>query len=321
MNGIFLPILLMMLGIGASGVRIVRQGNEALVEQLGKYQGKHLEPGLNYIVPVLERIVCRQTIRERIIDIPPQKCITRDNVSITADAVVYWRIVNLEKSYYKVEDLGQAMNNLVLTQIRSEMGKLELDETFTAREKVNDVLLRDLDVATDPWGVKVTRVELRDIVPSKDVQDSMELQMTAERRKRAAILTSEGQRDSAVNAARGHAEAQVLEAEAQKKSAILAAEAEQQAIVLRAQGDRQQQVLAAQATAQALQLVSSALKEDPQAAAALQFLMAQSYLSTSQAIGTSASSKVLFMDPHNLMATLESAKAIVAERTAADRTS
>jgi regulator of protease activity HflC (stomatin/prohibitin superfamily) len=314
MNEIFLPILLMFLGVGSSGVRIVHQGDQALVEQLGKYQGKRLEPGLNYVIPVLERIVCRQTIRERVIDIPPQQCVTRDNVSITADAVVYWRIVNLEKSYYKVENLNQAMVNLVLTQIRSEMGKLELDETFTAREQVNEVLLRDLDIATDPWGVKVTRVELRDIVPSKAVQDSMELQMAAERRKRAAILTSEGERDSAVNAARGQAEAQVLEAEANKKAVILQAEAQQQATVLKAQADRQQQILAAQATAQALQLVTAALNEDPTAAQALQFLMAQSYLTTSTAIGTSNSSKVLFMDPHNLMATLESAKAVVADR-------
>ena len=234
---------------------------------------------------------------------------------ITADAVVYWRIVDLEKSYYKVENLQSAMTNLVLTQIRSEMGKLELDETFTARERVNEVLLRDLDVATDPWGVKVTRVELRDIIPSKAVQESMELQMSAERQKRAAILTSEGQRESAVNAAQGKAEAQVRAAEAEKKAASLDAEAQQQAIVLEAQANQKQQVLQAQASAQAVKIVGQSLEEDPQSAEALQFLMAQQYLTTSATIGTSDSSKVMFMDPQSILATLESAKALTGDKT------
>jgi regulator of protease activity HflC (stomatin/prohibitin superfamily) len=133
----------------------------------------------------------------------------------------------MEKAYYKVENLRLAMQNLVLTQIRSEMGQMELDQTFTARSEINEILLRELDESTDPWGVKVTRVELRDLVPSKAVQDSMELQMSAERRKRASILTSEGERESAVNSARGKAEAQVLDAEARQKSAILEAEGQQ----------------------------------------------------------------------------------------------
>jgi regulator of protease activity HflC (stomatin/prohibitin superfamily) len=181
------------LGVGGlSGIRVINQGDEALVEKLGKYSGKKLKPGLNYVVPMLERVSFQQTIRERVLDIPPQQCITRDNVSIAADAVVYWKILELEKAYYKVENLQSAMVNLVLTQIRSEIGKLELDETFTARAQINEILLQELDEATDPWGIKVTRVELRDIVPAKAVQDAMEMQMSAERKKRAAILTSEG---------------------------------------------------------------------------------------------------------------------------------
>ena len=198
-------VLLIMLAFGGSiaagSVRIVNQGDEALVESLGRYNGKKLQPGLNFTVPFIDKMVYKQTIREKVLDVPPQQCITRDNVSIAVDAVVYWRIVSLEKAYYKVEDLKAAMVNLILTQIRAEMGQLELDDTFTARAEINESLLRDLDIATDPWGVKVTRVELRDIVPSKAVQDSMELQMAAERRKRAAVLTSEGERESAVNAA------------------------------------------------------------------------------------------------------------------------
>ncbi|MEM9485355.1 MAG: paraslipin, partial [Cyanobacteria bacterium P01_F01_bin.116] len=249
--------------------------------------------------------------REKVLDVPPQQCITRDNVSIAVDAVVYWRIVDLEKAYYKVEDLKAAMVNLILTQIRAEMGQLELDDTFTARAEINESLLRDLDIATDPWGVKVTRVELRDIVPSKAVQDSMELQMAAERRKRAAVLTSEGERESAVNAAQGQAEAELLAAEARKKSSILAAEAEQKTIVLKAQADRQEQVLRAQATAEAIQVLAQKLKSDPSAREALQFLLAQGYLDVGSKIGASNSSKVMFMDPRAIPATLEGMKSIV----------
>ncbi len=166
----------------ASSVKIVNQGNEALVERLGKYSGKKLEPGINFLVPVMDRVVYKETIREKVLDVPPQQCITRDNVAITVDAVVYWRIMDMEKAYYKVENLRLAMQNLVLTQIRAEMGQLELDQTFTARAEINEILLRELDDATDPWGVKVTRVELRDIIPSRAVQESMELLMSADRR-------------------------------------------------------------------------------------------------------------------------------------------
>lgn len=315
MESFFGLIIALALGAGglASSVKIVNQGNEALVERLGKYSGKKLEPGINFLVPVLDRVVYQETIREKVLDVPPQQCITRDNVSITVDAVVYWRIMDMEKAYYKVENLRLAMQNLVLTQIRSEMGQLELDQTFTARAEINEILLRELDISTDPWGVKVTRVELRDIIPSKAVQDSMELQMSAERRKRAAILTSEGERESAVNSARGRAEAQVLEAEARQKAAILEAEAQQKAIVLKAQAERQQEVLKAQATAEALQIVTKALKGDSSAREALQYLLAQNYLDMGMKIGSSDSSKVMFMDPRSIPATLEGMRSIVGD--------
>lgn len=300
-------------GAGLAGsVRIINQGDEALIERLGSYDSK-LAPGLNFTIPFVERVAYQETIREKVLDIPPQQCITRDNVSISVDAVVYWRIINLEKAYYKVQNLQAAMINLVLTQIRAEMGRLELDQTFTARSEINEVLLRELDEATDPWGVKVTRVELRDIVPSKAVQDSMELQMSAERRKRAAILTSEGERESAINSAKGKAEAQVLEAEAQQKAVILQAEAEQKAIVMRAQAVRQEQVLKAQATAEALQVIAKSVQKDPTAQEALQFLMAQQYIEMGAKIGTSGSSKVMFMDPRSIAATVENIRSIVGE--------
>ncbi|BAY76661.1 SPFH domain, Band 7 family protein [Nostoc linckia NIES-25] len=315
MEQLFLLVFLALGGSAVAGsVKVVNQGNEALVERLGSYN-KKLEPGLSFVIPFLDKVVYKETIREKVLDIPPQKCITRDNVSIEVDAVVYWRIVDMERAWYKVENLQSAMVNLVLTQIRSEMGQLELDQTFTARNQINELLLRDLDVATDPWGVKVTRVELRDIIPSQAVQESMELQMSAERRRRAAILNSEGEREAAINSARGKAEAQILDAEARQKATILQAEAQQKTIVLQAQAERQQQVLKAQATAEALQIITNTLKSEANAQQALQFLLAQNYLEMGTKIGSSESSKVMFMDPRTIPATLEGMRSIVADTT------
>ncbi|AFY45975.1 membrane protease subunit, stomatin/prohibitin [Nostoc sp. PCC 7524] len=308
--------LLVFLALGGSAVagsvKVVNQGNEALVERLGSYN-KKLEPGLNFVIPFLDKIVYQGTIREKVLDIPPQKCITRDNVGIEVDAVIYWRIVDMEKAWYKVENLQSAMTNLVLTQIRSEMGQLELDETFTARAQINEILLRDLDIATDPWGVKVTRVELRDIIPSQAVRESMELQMSAERRRRAAILNSEGEREAAVNSARGKAEAQILDAEARQKSVILQAEAEQKAIVLKAQAERQQQVLKAQAIAESAEIIAQKINTNATARPALEVLLALGYLDMGSTIGKSDSSKVMFIDPRTIPATLEGIRSIVSD--------
>ncbi len=295
------------LGIGGlSGIKIINQGDEALVERLGKYTGKKLKPGMNYVIPMVENISFKQTIRERVIDIPPQQCITRDNVTITADAVVYWKILDMERAYYKVENLQSAMVNLVLTQIRSEIGKLELEETFTARSQINELLLRELDESTDPWGVKVTRVELRDIVPAKAVLDAMEMQMSAERKKRAAILTSEGERESSVNTARGRAEAQVLQAEASQKSVLLAAEA-----------DRQQQILKAHGIAESTGIIADKLQSNPDAQKAVEVLFALGYLDMGATIGRSESSKVMFMDPRTVPATMEGIKSVIGDRSVA----
>ncbi|BAY37716.1 SPFH domain, Band 7 family protein [Nostoc sp. NIES-2111] len=313
MDQLFLLIVLALGGSAVAGsVRVVSQGNEALVERLGSYN-KKLEPGLNFVIPFIDKTVYQGTIREKVLDIPPQKCITRDNVGIEVDAVVYWRIVDMEKAWYKVENLQSAMVNLVLTQIRSEMGQLELDQTFTARSQINELLLRDLDIATDPWGVKVTRVELRDIIPSQAVRESMELQMSAERRRRAAILNSEGEREAAVNSARGKAEAQILDAEARQKSVILQAEAEQKAIVLKAQAERQQQVLKAQAIAESAEIIAQKIDSNSTASAALEVLLALGYLDMGSTIGKSDSSKVMFIDPRSIPATLEGIRSIVSD--------
>jgi regulator of protease activity HflC (stomatin/prohibitin superfamily) len=307
-------LLLLMLSLGgagvASSVRIINQGNAALVERVGSFR-KRLDPGLNFLVPGLDRIVFQDTLRLKVLDIAPQSCITADNVSITVDAVVYWQIIDMERAYYKVQALESAMVNLVQTQIRGEIGKLQLDQTFTARSQISDILLEELDTATDPWGVKVTRVEIRDITPSKAVQDSMELQMSAERRKRAAILTSEGDREAQVNSARGNADAQVLAAEAKKQAVILDAEAQQQSILLRAEAERQSKLLRARAVAESMELLANTLESDPQAAAALQFLLAQNYIDMGTTIGQSESSKVLFLDPRSVMGTIEGMKELL----------
>jgi regulator of protease activity HflC (stomatin/prohibitin superfamily) len=314
MEAFFFFVLLI---FGAStitgSVKIVSEKNEYLVESLGSYK-KKLEPGLNFVVPFIDKIVYQETIKEKVLDVPPQSCITRDNVTISVDAVVYWRIVDMYKAYYKVEKLRDALINMVLTQIRSEMGKLELDQTFTARSEINEILLRELDIATDPWGVKVTRVELRDIVPSKAVQDSMELQMAAERKRRAAILASEGEREAAVNSAQGKAQSKLLEAEAAKKAAILQAEAKKESIILEAEAEKQEQLLKAEATALALEIVSKTLNNDPQAHEALEFLLAQNYLEMGKIIGNSESSKVMFMDPHNMVSTIEGMRSVISDK-------
>ncbi len=287
--------------IASKTFKIINQGEEAIVASFGKFKCK-LSAGPHFIVPIVDSVVYRASLREQVLDVPPQQCITKDNVAITVDAVVYWRITDITKAYYKVENLVPAMTNLVLTQIRSEIGKLELDQTFTARAQVNEILLRELDEATDPWGVKVTRVELRDIMPAPAVRDSMELQMTAERKKRAAILTSEGEREAAINKARGQADAQ-----------LLAAEAEQKAMILRAEGIRQQQVLKAQAIAESAAIIANKLQENPNASKALEVLLALGYLDMGTVIGNSPNSKVMFMDPRTIPATLEGVKAIISD--------
>jgi regulator of protease activity HflC (stomatin/prohibitin superfamily) len=312
MDPITITIGIFAVFIGFNSVKVVNQGEEALVASFGKYK-RRLTPGLNVVAPVVDAVVARRSLKEQVLDIPPQECITRDNVKLTADAVVYWRIVDLVKAHYRVENLIDAMTNLVRTQIRNEIGNLELDQTFTARSQVNEVLLRDLDEATDPWGVKITRVELRDILPAKAVQESMELQMTAERRKRAAILASEGERESAINQARGRADAQLLSAEAEKRSSILAAEGQQQARILRAEAEKQERILQAYGNAEAVRILQEATGGSLSSEKALEFLLAQSYMQMSTAIGTSNSAKVLFLDPRSIPAMMEGIRTIITD--------
>lgn len=172
-------------------VKIINQGNQALVERLGKYH-KTLKPGINFIVPFLDIIVWEETTREQVLDIEPQEAITKDNVSLKVDAIVYWKIFDLKKAYYEIENLVTAIDKLVLTTLRSEIGGMELKDTFSNRKKINQVILQDLDEATENWGVKVIRVEIQEIKPAQTVLDSLEKQRAAEIQKKAALEEADG---------------------------------------------------------------------------------------------------------------------------------
>jgi regulator of protease activity HflC (stomatin/prohibitin superfamily) len=254
---------------------------------------------LSFVLPGVEKVVSHESLKERVLDIPPQQCITRDNVSIEVDAVVYWQLLEHSRAYYAVDNLQAAMVNLVLTQIRAEMGKLDLDQTFTTRSEVNEVLMRELDQATDPWGVKVTRVELRDIRPTPGVQQAMEQQMTAEREKRAAILRSEGEKESQLNAARGRAEALVLDAKAK-----------QEALLLEAEAQAQQQRLLAKARAEAATELAAAIEANPAAAEGLRLLLAKDWMAMGQEMARSQGGSVLMVDPQSPASLLAALKGL-----------
>jgi regulator of protease activity HflC (stomatin/prohibitin superfamily) len=293
-----LPAVFVMAALGLNSVKITSGGQSRLVERLGKYD-RQLQPGLSFVLPVVEKVVSHESLKERVLDIPPQQCITRDNVAIEVDAVVYWQLLEHARAYYAVDNLQAAMVNLVLTQIRAEMGKLDLDQTFTTRQEVNEALLRELDQATDPWGVKVTRVEMRDIKPSSGVQQAMEQQMTAERQKRAAILRSEGEKESQLNAAKGRAEALVLDAKAK-----------QEALVMEAQAQAQQQALLAQARAEAATLLAEAMQANPEASEAIRLLLARDWMAMGESMARAPGGSVLMVDPQSPASLLTALKGL-----------
>jgi regulator of protease activity HflC (stomatin/prohibitin superfamily) len=298
MEALIIPVLVVLAGLGISGVKVTSSSRSMLVERLGKYD-RELRPGLSLVIPGLERVVSHESLKERVLDIPPQQCITRDNVSIEVDAVVYWQLLEHSRAYYGVDNLQAAMVNLVLTQIRAEMGKLDLDQTFTTRSEVNETLLKELDQATDPWGVKVTRVELRDIQPSQGVQQAMEQQMTAEREKRAAILRSEGERESQVNAARGRAEALVLDAKAK-----------QEAVLLDADAQAKQQLLLAKARAESATQLAAVIEAHPAAAEGLRLLLAKDWMAMGQQMAAAHGGSVLMVDPQSPASLLAALKGL-----------
>ncbi len=287
MEALMIPVIVVLAAFGVTGIKVTSSSRSMLVERLGKYN-RQLQPGLSFVLPAVERVVSHESLKERVLDIPPQQCITRDNVAIEVDAVVYWQLLEHSRAYYAVDNLQAAMVNLVLTQIRAEMGKLDLDQTFTTRQEVNEALLRELDQATDPWGVKVTRVEMRDIRPSARVQDAMEQQMTAEREKRAAILRSEGEREAQVNAAKGRAEALVLDARAK-----------QEALLLEAEAQSKQQVLLANARADAARQLAEVIQANPAAGESLRLLLARDWMAMGQEMAQAKGGSVLMVDPQS----------------------
>ncbi|NET32324.1 MAG: SPFH/Band 7/PHB domain protein [Cyanothece sp. SIO1E1] len=218
MSQILAALALVIVGYTIGSVKIVNQGDEALIERLGRYH-KKLGPGLNFIVPFLDTVVLEETVRERVLDVDPQAAITKDNVSLMVDAVVFWRILDLERAFYAVEEIETAITNLVLTTLRSEIGQMAFERTFSSRAQVNRALLDHLDEATAPWGVKITRVEIQDIQPPEEVLKSMQQQQAAEIKRRATVSEAEGERQAAIARAEGTVKSMELLSGAMKSPA------------------------------------------------------------------------------------------------------
>lgn len=211
-------------------IKIVPQQNVFIVERLGRYH-RTLEAGFNIIIPVVDRIAYRNSLKEMVLDIPPQVCITKDNVQVSVDGVIFYRVMDSKSASYGVNNFELAIIQLAQTTLRSEIGKLDLDRSFEERERINNALIMALDAATQAWGVKVLRYEIKAIVPPRDVLDAMEKQMRAEREKRANILASEGARDAKINNAEGIKQDMIKQSEAQKQKQINEAEGEAAAIL------------------------------------------------------------------------------------------
>ena len=256
--GILLILLLVVaLFIAASCVKIVPQASAYVVESLGKYKDTWAT-GLHFKVPFIERVAIRVNLKEQVVDFPPQPVITKDNVTMQIDTVIFFQITDPKQYAYGVENPIAAIENLTATTLRNIIGDLELDETLTSRETINTKMRASLDVATDPWGIKVNRVELKNIIPPRDIQEAMEKQMRAEREKREQILRAEGEKKSAVLIAEGNKEAAILNAEADREAAVLKADAEKQKRILEAEGEAQAILKVQQATADGIRAIKEA---------------------------------------------------------------
>ncbi len=259
------------------GIKIVPQGQEWTVERFGKYT-KLLSPGLHPIIPFFDAIGRKQIVMEQVLDVLPQEVISADNAMVTTDAVCFYQVLDSVKASYEVNDLDRAMQNLVMTNIRAVLGSLELDAMLSNRDQINTALLRKVDEATNPWGIKVTRIEIKDITPPRDLVDSMANQMKAERDKRALVLKAEGERQAAIMVAEGEKKAQILQAEGQREAAFLEAEARERE---------------AQAEAKATTMVSEAIAQgNPQA---LNYFVAQKYVDALGQIASAENSKVIMV--------------------------
>ena len=258
---IFAVIILLAIILVVSNIYVVQQSRAYVIERLGAFERVD-GVGIHVKIPFIERVARRVSLKEQVLDYPPQPVITKDNVTMQIDTVVYFQITDPKLYCYGVEQPMAAMETLTATTLRNIIGDLELDQTLTSRDVVNTKMRSILDVATDPWGIKVNRVELKNILPPADIQNSMEKQMKAERDRRQAILQAEGKRKSAILIAEGEKEAAILQASAEKEAAILRAEAEKQAAILKAAGEAEAIREVQQALADSLKMLNEAAPAD-----------------------------------------------------------
>lgn len=247
--GYLLVLFIILIIIAIQTIKVVRQSEVYIIERLGRFH-KVADAGLTIIIPFMDRVRSVVSLKQQTMDVPPQGVITSDNVTIRIDTVVFYKITDPAKAVYEIQSLKKGIEYLAITTIRDIVGKMELDETFSSRDQINDKLRAILDEATDPWGCKIDRVEIKDITPPQDIRDAMEKQMNAERNKRALILEAEGERQSAITLAEGRKQAAILDAEADRESKIRRATGEAEAI---------KQV--ADAKAKEIKLVYDAIKE------------------------------------------------------------
>lgn len=256
MGVVFLIVIIVIaVWVLASCVRIVPQAYAVILERLGAYQATW-STGIHFKVPFIERVARKVNLKEQVVDFPPQPVITKDNVTMQIDTVVFFQITDPKLYTYGVENPIMAIENLSATTLRNIIGDMELDETLTSRETINTKMRASLDEATDPWGIKVNRVELKNIIPPAAIQDAMEKQMKAERERREAILRAEGEKKSAILVAEGVKESRILEAEAEKAAQILSAEADKEAAIRIAEGDAEAIRSIQQATADGIRMLN-----------------------------------------------------------------
>ena len=255
--GWLIIILIVLLIIAGSCIKIVPQAQAFVIERLGAYVGTwHV--GMHLKLPIIDKVARRVILKEQVVDFPPQPVITKDNVTMRIDTVVFFQITDPKLYTYGVENPIMAIENLTATTLRNIIGDLELDETLTSRETINTKMRASLDAATDPWGIKVNRVELKNIMPPAAIQDAMEKQMKAERERREAILIAEGEKKSTILVAEGKKESAILEAEAEKQSAILRAEAKKEATIREAEGQAEAILAVQKANAEGLVFLNEA---------------------------------------------------------------
>lgn len=250
-------LVVLVLLVAVSCIKIVPQAHAAVIERLGGYLATW-GVGIHFKAPFIDRVAKRVLLKEQVVDFPPQPVITKDNVTMQIDTVVYFQITDPKLFAYGVENPIMAIENLTATTLRNIIGDLELDETLTSRETINTKMRASLDVATDPWGIKVNRVELKNIIPPQAIQDAMEKQMKAERERRESILRAEGEKRSQILVAEGRKESQILEAEAEKQAAILNAEAVKEAKIREAEGEAQAIIQVQTALADSIKLLNEA---------------------------------------------------------------